>query len=108
MTKSIPFSTLASQTIASISDHIEAQDAEGVIDVDYLGDILKLSTPKGEYVINKHSAAKEIWLASPISGPYHFYHYNDKWVNKHGDELMSILEQELGQFIDINLRTAQQ
>ena len=103
MTKSDTFSNLASKTIAYISDQIEDQDETGIIDVDYLGDILKLLTPKGEYVINKHSAAKEIWLASPISGPSHFHHYNDKWVNKHGAELMSLLERELGQFVDIRL-----
>ena len=101
MTKSDTFSSLASKTIAYISDQIEDQDETGVIDVDYLGDILKLLTPKGEYVINKHSAAKEIWLASPISGPYHFHHYNNKWINKHGAELMSLLELELGQFVDV-------
>ena len=103
MTKSDSFSMLASKTIAYISDQIEDQDEKGIIDVDYLGDILKLLTPKGEYVINKHSAAKEIWLASPISGPYHFHHYNDKWVNKHGAELMSLLENELKQFVEVKL-----
>lgn len=97
------FSTIASQTIAYISDQIEDFDDSGVIDVDYLGDILKLITPKGEYVINKHSAAKEIWLASPISGPYHFHHYNGKWINKHGFELLSLLEKELSQFVAIKL-----
>ena len=95
------FSPLASKAIAYISDQIEDQDEKGIIDVDYLGDILKLLTTKGEYVINKHSAAKEIWLASPISGPYHFHHYNNKWINKHGAELMSLLELELGQFVDV-------
>lgn len=103
MTKSETFSSLASRTISYISDQIEDQDEMGVIDVDYLGDILKLLTPKGEYVINKHSAAKEIWVASPISGPYHFHLYNDKWINKHGVELMSLLELELRQFVELRL-----
>ena len=97
------FSILASKTIAYISDQIEDQDEDGIIEVDYLGDILKLLTPKGEYVINKHSAAKEIWLASPISGPYHFHDYNGKWINKNNIELLSLLESELSQFIDIKL-----
>lgn len=101
------FSRLASEAISHISDSIETQDAEGVIDVDYLGDILHLISPKGEYVINKHSAAKEIWLASPISGPYHFHYDESKktscWVNKNGVEIMSLLESELGQFIKIKL-----
>lgn len=103
MTISSTFSILASRAIAYISDQIEEQDSSGIIEVDYLGDILKLVTSKGEYVINKHSAAKEIWLASPISGPYHFYHYNDKWINKHGIELFPLLEQELAQFTKIKL-----
>jgi len=101
MTNSNSFSILASKTIEYISDKIECQDAEGIIDVDYLGDILKLLTSKGEYVINKHSAAKEIWLASPISGPYHFHDYNGKWVNKNGIELLSLLELELSQWIKV-------
>jgi len=104
MTKSDIFSILASKTIAHISDQIEDQDDSGIIDVDYLGDILKLLTSRGEYVINKHSAAKEIWLASPISGPYHFHHYNSRWVNKNGVELLSLLEQELSQFVNIKLQ----
>jgi CyaY protein len=97
------FSFLASQMISYISDQIEDQDAGGVIEVDYLGDILKLTTSRGEYVINKHSAAKEIWLASPISGPYHFYHYNNKWINKNSIELLSLLEEELNNFVKIKL-----
>ena len=97
------FSSLASKVILYISDQIEDQDTDGVIEVDYLGDILKLLTDKGEYVINKHSAAKEIWLASPISGPYHFFFYNNKWINRDGVELMSLLEGELKQFVDVRL-----
>ena len=104
MTNSNSFSILASKTIEYISDQIENQDEEGIIDLDYLGDILKLLTSKGEYVINKHSAAKEIWLASPISGPYHFHDYNGKWVNKNGIELLSLLELELSQFVNIKLQ----
>lgn len=101
LSKSDSFSTFASKTIEYISDQIEDQDEIGIIDVDYLGDILKLLTSRGEYVINKHSAAKEIWLASPISGPYHFYDDNGQWVNKHGVELLSLLEKELSQFIKV-------
>lgn len=103
MTQPLTFSIIASQAITYISDQIEEQDSLGIIDVDYLGDILKLITSKGEFVINKHSAAQEIWLASPISGPYHFYYKEEKWVNKHGYELFSLLEQELQQFTPIKL-----
>ncbi|MCC8417068.1 MAG: iron donor protein CyaY [Rickettsia endosymbiont of Bryobia graminum] len=89
------FLKLASQTIARIAEIIEKEDPEGHIDVDFQGDILNLTTDQGIYVINKHSAAKEIWLSSPISGPYHFYYNEGKWQSKTNNDLMTVLEQEL-------------
>lgn len=88
------FVKLASQTIAMIAEIIEKEDPEGNIDIDFQGDILNLTTNQGVYVINKHSAAKEIWLSSPISGPYHFCYNDGRWQSKNNDDLMIILEQE--------------
>ncbi|KJV81126.1 iron donor protein CyaY [Rickettsia hoogstraalii] len=89
------FSKIAETTIAYIADKIEEQDKEASIDVDLQGDILNLDTDKGIYVINKQSAAKEIWLSSPVSGPYHFFYEQGKWKNRAGFELMDILTKEL-------------
>ncbi|XVN43666.1 MAG: iron donor protein CyaY [Candidatus Rickettsia vulgarisii] len=89
------FAKLASKTIAMIAEIIEKEDPEGHIDIDFQGDILNLTTSQGVYVINKHSAAKEIWLSSPISGPCHFYYKEGKWQSKTNNDLMVILEQEL-------------
>lgn len=89
------FSKIAETTIAYIADTIEEQDKEASIDVDLQGDILNLDTDKGIYVINKQSAAKEIWLSSPVSGPYHFFYEQGKWKNRVGFELMDILTKEL-------------
>ncbi|WP_218460733.1 iron donor protein CyaY [Rickettsia sp. TH2014] len=89
------FSKIAETTIAYIADKIEEQDKEASIDVDLQGDILNLDTDKGIYVINKQSAAKEIWLSSPVSGPYHFFYEQGKWKNKIELELMAILTEEL-------------
>ncbi len=97
------FSRLAEEAIAHIADQIESQDEAGVIDVDFLVDMLKLTTKKGEYIINKHSAAQEIWLASPVSGPYHFRLDKEIWVSKDGIELMSLLSEELSQFTKLEL-----
>ncbi|MFV9856992.1 MAG: iron donor protein CyaY, partial [Rickettsia aeschlimannii] len=63
--------------------------------VDLQGDILNLDTDKGVYVINKQSATKEIWLSSPVSGPYHFFYEQGEWINRAGLELMAILTEEL-------------
>lgn len=94
------FSKIAETTIVYIADKIEEQDKEASIDVDLQGDILNLETGKGVYVINKQSAAKEIWLSSPVSGPYHFFYEQGKWKNRAGLELMDILADELE--IDFN------
>jgi len=87
------FSRIAETTICYIADKIEEQDQD--IDVDLQSDILNLETSKGIYVINKQSAAKEIWLSSPVSGPYHFFYEQGKWKNRAGLELMNILTTEL-------------
>jgi len=102
--KETNFETTALKTLSYISDTIEKQDEACVIEIDFLGDILKLFTTKGEYIINKHSAAKQIWLASPISGPYHFSFNGGHWVNKANIDLMSLLSQELKEFSNIDLQ----
>ncbi|MFA1688460.1 iron donor protein CyaY [Candidatus Rickettsia barbariae] len=89
------FSKIAETTIAYIAEKIEEQDKEASIDVDLQGDILNLDTDKGVYVINKQSAAKEIWLSSPVSGPYHFFYEQGEWTNRAGLKLMAILTEEL-------------
>lgn len=100
---SVEFSAIAEQTILKIVDAVEAQDSEGDIDIDFNSDIIYLITKSGSFVINKHSAAKEIWLASPISGPYHFSYTNSGWKSKYNDDLFDILEKELVIKFDRNL-----
>lgn len=90
------FSEIAAKTIMYIADKIEEHDSRGIIDVDLQSDILNLETIQGTYVINKQSAAKEIWLSSPVSGPYHFFYDQGEWKNRAGLELMTILTKEFG------------
>jgi iron donor protein CyaY len=91
------FVDLAEKTIADIAEQIELQDKEYRFEIDMLGDVLSIKTKSGEYILNKHTAAREIWLASPISGPYHFA-YKDKgeWMNKTDAKLHLLLSRELG------------
>ncbi|WP_425363219.1 iron donor protein CyaY [Candidatus Tisiphia endosymbiont of Hybos culiciformis] len=99
------FAKLAEQTISSIAEIIEAEDKDCLIDIDFQNDILTLTTNQGIFVINKHSAAKEIWLSSPISGPYHFYYAAGRWQSKSSDDLVAILEQELRINLELTLKT---
>jgi iron donor protein CyaY len=91
------FVDLAEETIADIAEQIELQDKDYRFEIDMLGDVLSIKTGAGEYILNKHTAAREIWLASPISGPYHFaYKGEGVWRNKAGAELRILLASELG------------
>ncbi|MGV2431883.1 MAG UNVERIFIED_CONTAM: iron donor protein CyaY [Rickettsiaceae bacterium] len=98
------FHNKAVSTLAYIAKMLDDYDTEAIIDMDATTDIIKLETPKGQYVINKHSAAKQIWLASPISGPYHFSYIDNKWMNKDKVDLLEILSEELSQFFETNLQ----
>jgi len=89
------FAKVAQVTLALIADKIETVDTEGTIDIDFNPDMIHLVTEQGVFVINKHSAAQEIWLASPVSGPYHFFYEAEKWQTKNNINLFDILEREL-------------
>lgn len=65
------FETQAEQTLARLQTQIE--DALDDVDVELRGGILTLELADGrQYVINKHSPNRQIWLSSPISGAAHF------------------------------------
>ncbi len=81
--------------IHKIAETIEDHDLEGKIDVDLNDGILTLVTDYGIFVINKQSAAREIWLSSPVSGPYHFASQGDNWRSRTGAELFEVLSKEL-------------
>src|SRR4051812_26479982 len=89
------FSEKAEQALYHIAETIEKEDKDCLLDVDFFGDIINITTSQGVFVINKHSAAKEIWLASPVSGPYHFKLEDDLWKSKGGDDLLTVLSTEL-------------
>ena len=60
--------------------------------------ILKITTRAGlHFIINKHTASRQIWLASPISGGKHFAQANDgAWRLADGGELGDYIRRELG------------
>lgn len=89
------FAQEVEEIIYKIAETIEDSDPEGTIDVDLKDGILMLITDAGTFVINKQSSAKEIWLSSPISGPYHFALNEEKWCSRTGVELFEVLTTEL-------------
>lgn len=94
------FTFEVSRIINLIAQTIEEKDIDGDIDVDINGDILNMTTNDGTFVINKQLSLEEIWLSSPVSGPYHFAYNGKKWVSKSGDELFLVLSKDLGMEIN--------
>lgn len=82
--------------INHIAEVIENFDINGDIEVDINSDILTIINDVGTYVINKQSVVKEIWLSSPLSGPYHFAWRDGKWQNVNGVEFFPLLTSEIG------------
>jgi iron donor protein CyaY len=89
------FALKAEQVIYKIAETIEVADPNGELDLDINDGILTIGTKNGVFVINRQSVAREIWLSSPISGPYHFFFNNGRWESRNNDELFNIITEEL-------------
>ncbi len=92
------FERLAEKTLQNLLETID--DALGdLMDVDMDGGILTIELESGgQYVINKQSPNREIWMSSPLSGAKHFYFDDEKksWVDtRNGDDFLEILSAEL-------------
>lgn len=91
------FETRAEQTLAGLAEAID--DAVGdLLDVEFTSGILTIELESGgQYVINKHTASRQIWMSSPKSGALHFDHdETDQWVATSGaGTLVHILAEEL-------------
>jgi iron-sulfur cluster assembly protein CyaY len=75
------------------------EEARDDADVDLVGGILTIDLEEeGTYVVNLHRPDRQIWLASPMSGAWHFApDATGKWVSTRGPERLDrLLEAELG------------
>ena len=94
------FEKLANATLKALMAEIEEALADAIEDIDLQGSVLTLELADGgTYVINKHTANKEIWLSSPKSGAAHFAYDGGsrRWLpTRGGDDLHARLSAELG------------
>ena len=85
------FTTLSAKTMECLDDQLGDLEHDA-LDVDLAGDVLTLGFADGtEFVINAHSAARQIWLAANRDA-WHFDHVSESesWVAaKTGDELLA-------------------
>lgn len=70
-------------------------------DVELNHGVMTLEISKlGPYVINKQPPNKQIWIASPVSGPNRFDLYQGEWVSlRNGLKLNDLITNELKQAI---------
>lgn len=85
------FNALADDMLRRIEDAIERCGAEVDLEV-RPGGVLELEFEDGsKIVINRHAAAREIWVAAR-SGGFHFRPENGRWVGtRDGEDLMSAI-----------------
>jgi CyaY protein len=85
------FNALADATLRRIEDAVEACGADVDQEVKP-GGIIELEFADGsKIIINRHTAAREIWLAAR-SGGYHFRPQDGRWLgNRDGEDLMAAI-----------------
>lgn len=86
------FNTLAESVLAKIEQALDACDA-GIDYELHPGGVLELEFGDGsKIVINRHVAAREIWVAARAGG-FHFRHEDGRWIGtRDGTELFAALE----------------
>lgn len=91
------FNTLAEDTLKSIANALELSEVN--CDCEFKGDaVLELEFEDGsKIVVNRHSAAQEIWVAAR-SGGFHFRPGGVRWLNtRDGTELFGSLSKLVSQ-----------
>ncbi|AQZ10353.1 YFH1 (YDL120W) [Zygosaccharomyces parabailii] len=95
----------ADEFLESLQDDLEALSQkypESVPEVELTQGVMQLELGGlGSYVINKQPPNKQIWLASPISGPNRFDFYNGEWVSlRDGTKLLEVLNKEVNDAVE--------
>lgn len=91
------FNQLADAMLARIESSLEAAEAELDFEIKP-GGVIEIEFDDGSKVIvNRHTAAREIWVAAR-SGGYHFRPEGGRWVaTRNGEELMAALSRCLSE-----------
>lgn len=90
------FHQLIEPTLQHWHDALEpAYDAATVEELELDDGVLTVTSAKGTvWVLSRHTASRQLWLASPISGGHHFIHEQD-WKLKDGRSVADVWLPEL-------------
>lgn len=95
------FTAAADAELARIEAALEAASDNDVAEFDFEtkpGGIIEIEFENGsKIIVNRHTAAREIWLAAK-SGGYHFRPEGGRWVGtRDGEELFAALSRTLSE-----------
>jgi CyaY protein len=95
------FMAAADVELARIEAALEVASMRGVVDFDFEtkpGGVIEIECENGsKIIVNRHGAAREIWLAAK-SGGYHFRPEGGRWLGtRDGEELMAALSRTLSE-----------
>ncbi|XP_061192305.1 frataxin, mitochondrial-like [Saccostrea echinata] len=80
--------------VAPCDPEYDAQYSSGVLTV-------KISDKFGTYVINKQPSNVQIWLSSPVSGPFRYDFTDETWVYSRTSQTMhELLSEEVSKALD--------
>ena len=86
----------AEKFLACLADVLMSFEA---LDVDEISEGLSIIVPTGQYLLNYHGVAKQLWLSSPSTGAHHFVYQDSGWVcTRTHQTLLTVLDNELVAF----------
>lgn len=95
------FTMAADAELVRIEAALEAASENGVADFDFEtkpGGVIEIEFENGsKIIVNRHGAAREIWVAAK-SGGYHFRPEGGRWVGtRDGEELLAALSRTVSE-----------
>lgn len=96
------YNQVAEEVLESLAERFDAatQESESTdTDVSFGAGVLEVTlSGRGTYVLNKQTPNREIWLSSPVSGPWRFKLHRATWrwvYHRSGEDLHGLLAREL-------------
>lgn len=92
---------IADIELAKLLEFAEMLEENSDIEADLDSGVLTITLPtRRQFVINKHTPSRQIWVSSPVSGAGYFEYTEGKWLPKRrntdsGKDLNSFIKDEL-------------
>ncbi len=97
---------LADAVLERLAQVLEKADQDALIELESNKDMVSVALDDGrQFIISKHTASRQVWLSSPVSGGLHFRYdesHND-WRLPSGESLEPLLMAELKQLAGVNV-----